>query len=158
MNYGDEAGTKTFSYLHEKTWSNSSLLWLLFVVVVVCCCFCYLDLSTLDANITYIHMCNYKNKNKNNCKKAWQMPQQLCGVASTVCKHTTISSISWVHMGNVAAVESSFGLIKPGWKVEVFFFPFRRCHALMWNSNPPCSASTTLNPSSLLLYSQRNPY
>ena len=55
MNCGDEAGTKTFSYLHEKTRSNSSLLWLLFVVVVVvvCCWFCYLDLSTLDANITY---------------------------------------------------------------------------------------------------------
>lgn len=53
----------------------------------------------------HVHMCDYKNKKK--------MPQQLRGASTTVCKHTTISSITWVHTGNVAAVESSFGLIKP---------------------------------------------
>ena len=146
MNYGDEAGTKTFSYLHEKTWSNSSLLCLSFVVVVVVLLLFLLFTFVNPGREHHVHMCDHKNKNKNNCKQAWQIPQQLCGVATTVCKHRTISSISWIHMGNVAAVESSFGLIKPSWMVEIFFFPFRRCDVINVEFKPSMYCLDYLEP------------
>lgn len=54
MNYGDEAGTKTFSYTRRLDQIlNSFGCHLLLLLLLFCCCFCYLHLSTLDANITY---------------------------------------------------------------------------------------------------------
>lgn len=57
MNYGDEAGTRKFSYLCEKTWSKS----LFFLVVICSCCFA----------VVFIYICQPWTRTSQKLQARW---------------------------------------------------------------------------------------